>query len=307
MTRHALVIGAAWILAACHSLAPSQRVDIDRYGPTCAQNTPAMSANVDGSGPLIVVVGGVITGSIGMQQVARRLAPHRRVILLQNVNVEIALARLPLQEPYSVGVERCALTVALNRLGITGRVDVVGYSYGGLIALDFTLLHPERVRSLTLVEPPAQWILEPDELSAVDQSRFNQAALKIKHRLPSEAEAAALVCVIFGCSPGDELHQARRLPLWPTVLRNRSALSGAFAVAEHRPASSLLEHLRAPVLYVSGVGSSPFHSRINSNFRRAVPAARYIELPGGHAVPVISAQLLGAAILDFTAQPLPAE
>ena len=34
---------------------------------------------------------------------------------------------------------------------------LVGYSYGGLVAMDAAVLRPDAVLSLTLVEPPATW------------------------------------------------------------------------------------------------------------------------------------------------------
>jgi len=43
----------------------------------------------------------------------------------------------------------------LDSLGWTGPVDIVGLSMGGPVTAEFTGRHPERVRSLTLVDPAA--------------------------------------------------------------------------------------------------------------------------------------------------------
>jgi pimeloyl-ACP methyl ester carboxylesterase len=56
-------------------------------------------------------------------------------------------------------------TLDLERLaGLVDRpADVVGHSYGGLLALQLALAHPDRVHSLTLYEPVAFGILGDDE------------------------------------------------------------------------------------------------------------------------------------------------
>lgn len=43
-----------------------------------------------------------------------------------------------------------------------GRIDLVGHSYGGAVALRFALEQPELVRSLTLIEPVAFHLLRQD-------------------------------------------------------------------------------------------------------------------------------------------------
>ena len=193
------------------------------------------------------------------------------------------------------------MLAAVDRLIGNTPVDMVGYSLGGLIALDFALHHPQRVRSLTLIEPPARWILAEEELQRPEQRRAAELSMRIKRRLPTESEAAAFICGgPFRCAPGDELQHVRQLPLWPTVMKNRAALSAAYAVIEHRPSPSLLQNLKVPVLYVSGAGTSDFHAGINAAFRRSLPRARYLELPGGHAAPTVSANPLADAILEFT-------
>lgn len=64
---------------------------------------------------------------------------------------------------------------------------------------------------------------------------------------------------------------------------------GLGAVVEYRRRPEELKRLRHPVLYVSGARTSAFHGRINAALRRAVVGANYVELPGGHGVPKVSA------------------
>jgi pimeloyl-ACP methyl ester carboxylesterase len=56
---------------------------------------------------------------------------------------------------YTADVYDRQLVQLLDSLGWRDRVDVVGLSMGGPVSAEFTARHPERVRSLTLVDPAA--------------------------------------------------------------------------------------------------------------------------------------------------------
>ncbi len=64
-------------------------------------------------------------------------------------------------------MHEAALGITDQAVG-TGPVDLVGHSYGGVIALDFATRWPERVRSLTLIEPIFLAIVGEDDRNALD-------------------------------------------------------------------------------------------------------------------------------------------
>jgi pimeloyl-ACP methyl ester carboxylesterase len=68
-------------------------------------------------------------------------------------------AGLPGDPGWTGETEREALRLTLDALGLE-RPHLVGWSGGGKAALEFATEYPDRVRSLTLVEPAAYWILE---------------------------------------------------------------------------------------------------------------------------------------------------
>ena len=58
-------------------------------------------------------------------------------------------------------------------LGPSG-AHLVGHSYGGVVAIYIAAQHPDLVRSLTLIEPPAFW-LAPHDKATVAMSEANRA------------------------------------------------------------------------------------------------------------------------------------
>ncbi len=296
-----IILGAA-VLTGCHAVTPGA-LGSAQDGGGCPPPQRAMVAAEEGAGQPIVMLGGILSGASGPTPLTERLASRRRVIRLQYLALEAGVSGRIVEEGYGVPSERCAMLAAMDKLVGSAPVDLVGYSYGGVIALDFALHHPQRVRSLTLIEPIARWILTEEELQRPVYRCGAALTMRMKRRVPTESEAAAFYCGgPFRCPAGAELQHVRQLPFWPTVVKNRAALSALHANAEHRPSRSLLQSLKAPVLYVSGTGTSDSNAGVNAAFRRQMPRARYLELPGGHAAPTVSANALADAILEFTAR-----
>ena len=119
----------------------------------------------------LAVIGGGITGASAFASHARILASHFRVVRLQTLNVERALRKQPLPRDYSIRLESQAMAESLDQLGLRTPVYIAGHSMGALVALDFALDNPARVRALVLSEPPAFWVVPPDEADACPEIR----------------------------------------------------------------------------------------------------------------------------------------
>lgn len=289
----------AVIVLGCHSaaLTPSSRAI---SSATCPGSLPPMELTSEGTGEPLAIFGGGLTGAAGVGDLVRSLAADRRVLRLQNLNVAAGLSGVTLPSDYSVRMESCAAVAALVNAGVTEPLDVVGYSYGGLIAIDFALRNPARVKSLTVIEPPAVWMLSAEERSTPELVHFTNTLISVARRRPSDEAVAAFACIVFGCPPGDELRAAPQLPVWNTAVRHRQSLSGLYALTTHRASASELIELRKPILYVSGIGTSRIHGLVNDRFRSARAATQFVDLPGGHAVPNVSSSALADAIRTFT-------
>ncbi len=92
----------------------------------------------------------------------------------------------PFLEGYSIETEVDALGRTLEAMR-AGEVDVIGMSHGGVVALVFALQNPQRVRTLTLIEPPAFWVL-PNHGRDMEGAREMQALLSSLHGRTIEEE-----------------------------------------------------------------------------------------------------------------------
>jgi pimeloyl-ACP methyl ester carboxylesterase len=127
-------------------------------------------------------------------------------------------------------------------------VHLVGYSYGGLVAMEAALLRPSAVLSLTVVEPPATWL-----------GLGNPVV---------DAWAAAIRALIASAEPTERVlrsflplvgaHVELTDPVHPTLLQGAARLSGARPPDEARPRLGALRDAGYPMLAVSGGHMEPY-------------------------------------------------
>jgi pimeloyl-ACP methyl ester carboxylesterase len=243
-----------------------------------------MQAQVIGDGPRLVLVGGGLTGWASWAPHAERLATTRTVARLQLLNVAFGLDDRPPPADYAVALESRAMAAALDALGWTEPLDIVAWSYGALITLHFALDHPERVRSLTLIEPPAVWVLPEHGRGDAGVEALHGLAAGITHDV-TEADLEMFVRTAGLVPPGAD---PRTLPQWPGWVEHRRSLRGGLAPLEHRDDPARLRAFDRPVLLVSGTGTAPFLRRIHDTLAALLPAARTTEMPAGHAPQLVS-------------------
>lgn len=246
-----------------------------------------LATTIEGNGRPIVMLGGGLMGPRHWQPHAERLSSERRVVRPQALNVAYGLADRPLPRDYSVRMESCAVAATLQHHGVTAPVDLVGISFGALVALDYALNYPERIRTLTLVEPPAVWLLTDAERLAPEIVEWTKVTTSFTG-VVSEADLLSFTCAVQGCPSGATLAWARQQPNWSERVRHRNSLRLGPAVARHRDDQRRLRTFHRPIMYVAGIGGTAAHERFNAAAIRALPQARVIRLPGGHAAPTVS-------------------
>lgn len=243
-----------------------------------------MQLEVAGAGRVVVLVGGGLTGALSWAPHAEKLAPTYEVARAQPLGVQYALEGRPRPVEYGMRMESEALLAALDARGWTHPIDIVGWSYGGVIALDLALEHPDRVRSLTLVEPSAFWVL-PDHGRSDPEVKKLEATERRWATGVSEDDLADFL-VHVGAVPADE--SPREHPRWPVWVRHRQALGANYPEFDHSDDIARLRSFSKPVLLVTGEGTPSYFRLVIDALDRALPKSRVVELPGGHVAPLVS-------------------
>lgn len=235
--------------------------------------------DVTGHGDPIVLVPGILTGWASWAAHAERLAANHLVVRVQVRNVELAEAGVPIPGTYGIQTEVDGLEATLEHVGLD-RVDIAGWSLGGGVALAFAIQHPQRVKSLILVEPAAPWVLK--ELGYADASfraqELAERAMSGKHVTIDDLKSFLIVAGLGGPDSDFESH-----PRWPLMVRNRQALSVVGSVWEYTDSLDRLRGLDVPVLVVRGTEGTATDRAICDAIAATAPNASLLELPGDHS------------------------
>jgi len=245
-----------------------------------------------GEGEPIVLVPGGLTGWFSWIPHQERLADRHRVIRVQPIHNELGSAGQPGESGYTVEVEREALRMTLDELGLE-QAHLAGWSGGGKALLEFATEYPQRVRTLTLVEPAAYWILEQlgdrdevvDELNAFIHPLFGRDVTE--DDLATFLEFAGFV---------SSQSEARSHPNWDRWVPHRMALSWQGEELDH-PARTVddLVSVAVPTLLVKGTVTADWLKRVVDVLGDRLSNAAVLELEGDHACHIQSMDAFLAA------------
>ncbi len=260
-------------------------------GVTTAVKTDLRSATVrgveihyvdsGGEGEPLVFVHGSLADLREWEPVAAQLAADYRTVRYSrrynhpNENTDSARGH-----GHSAAIEADDLAALIDALGL-GSAHVAGASYGAYTALLLAVRHPERVRSLILVEPPLlRWL--PD-LPGGDEVF---AAFHSGTWAPAAAAAAAgdddealRITMDFFAGPGglDTLPPAAQqqlranFPEWRALLLSRDAFPPVLR--------SQLAALELPVLLLSGADTYPIAQLVDPELERSLRQVERIVVP----------------------------
>jgi pimeloyl-ACP methyl ester carboxylesterase len=244
----------------------------------------AMQAKVQGEGVPVVLVPGGLAGWLSWDPHAKRLAVTRKVVQVQLLNVQYGLENRPLPPDYSVKLESAALKNILDQLGLVRPLDLVAWSFGAEVTLNFALDNPARVRSLILIEPPAYWVLRAAGKLDAEAKKNEELLAGFKGDI-SENDLERFALAVGLVPPGKPAHD---LPQWPVWVQHRRSLRNNPFVFKHNDELKRLAAFQPPVLLVKGQGSAKFLHQIIDILASKLPHSRIIEMPAGHAPHIVS-------------------
>jgi pimeloyl-ACP methyl ester carboxylesterase len=187
----------------------------------------------------------------------------------------------------------------LDSLAVAGAVDLVGLSFGGFVTAHFTNSFPERVHSLTLVDPVA----ESAKLPSVLEMPVIGPWIWQTTRVPRMAEGQS----------ADFLHP-ERFPTWADQYRpqmrykgfGRALLSSAITSSRTNYDSLYagVTATRTPVLLIWGREDTVVPFALSEVVRRSIPSLEFFPVDSaGHLPHIEQARLVNARLLTFLRAP----
>lgn len=196
------------------------------------------------------------------------------------------------EQAYSVADDLLRL---LDHLQVD-RAHLVGHSFGGSAALDFALLHPDRVATLVLAGAAPSGFVGPEDERKAAGAVF--AAVKNGDDAIVTAWVEHPIWAVSRTRPED------RRVLEAMTRRNLAPFRMTFApyVPLKPPAIERLGSVRTPTLVLIGDRDTPGNRQASDLVAKQIPGASMEVIAGAdHALPIGWADQFNAAVIGFIA------
>lgn len=195
------------------------------------------------------------------------------------------------------------LATELAASQLTGPMDVIGHSFGGMVALRLAIEHPELIRSAVLIEPV---------FFAVAKQDAPELVAKHDHEAKPYTDALAVGDMALAARLFNRMWSTDDSPRWPDLPeRTRAAMMRGVHVV---PAvedvlfqdqkgllnPGVLDSATMPVLILSGSRTHPVMLAIGQGLRQRLPNASCAVVEGaGHMVPISHPQDTARLVRQF--------
>jgi 3-oxoadipate enol-lactonase len=244
-----------------------------------------------GSGAPVLLIMGLGYTSDMWYRIRPVLAAHYRTIALDNRGV--GRSEVP-SGPYPIALMASDAAAVLDDAGIES-AHVFGVSLGGIIAQEFALQYPEKVRSLilgcTAAGGPTAVRAEPEAI---------QMLMRREKMGREQAAEAAVPFVYDPATPRERIDEdlAIRRPWFPSAEGYAAQLQGILGWEAY----SRLGQIAAPTLVIHGESDrlvSPGNARL---IAERIPGAKLVMIPhASHLFLTDQTEISHRAIMDFLA------
>lgn len=234
---------------------------------------------IEGEGPVVVLLHGGTFDYNAFAAHSKLLADSFTAVRMQQFNVQYANEGWMLPKNYSLKMESEAIQATLDSLHITKPVILIGHSYGGVIAFDFAINHPEKIRSLVLVEAP---LFDIAKAKGEFSAKMKDIEELTKHFTPQATITEEMIksfrCKMANCDTFD----IRQHPMWPKWLNQKDRLRGLSVVPSYKIDFKKLQAFQKPMLIVTGTTTIQPNKIIDNLLSNEFSNARTGSLPGEH-------------------------
>ncbi len=200
--------------------------------------------------------------------------------------------------PYSIALMASDAAAALDAAGVRS-AHVFGLSMGGMIAQEFALQYPARVRSLIL------GCTAPGGPNAVRAEKNVTEILMARNMSPEDAARAMRPYIYDPATPLDRIEEdmAIRRKWFPRPEAYMAQLQGIFAWEAY----SRLDRIAAPTLVIHGQSDQLVPAGNGELIASRVPGAKLVMLPhASHIFTTDQPEASQRAIMDFLGRQAPA-
>lgn len=170
------------------------------------------------------------------------------------------------------------LLALMDQLGIA-RANLVGQGYGAAIATRTAAAHPERVRSLVLLDPDFEQMLDSKRAYAAKYARLE--IYSIVHKALSKDSPERAVQTYLDWLRGSGSYTSLAIEDQARLKQNANALKAqAFAKEDNSFACADAKKLKLPVLLLTGQPATPNKVMMMATLADCLPQAEQMIVPG---------------------------